>query len=283
MVESVSFNSILKELYPNQDVHYQSLSGGSIHSTYLIDSKPEKTVIKFNSSNHPGDMFPKEALGLNTLKNAFPFVPTPLKAEESYLQLEYIETGAVSAQGHQEFGVNLAKLHSHSADHFGFEDSNYIGSLPQQNEKRTSWDEFFITQRIEPQLKMAIDKGHFNNNISRQIDRLGDRVNQFFPVEKSSLLHGDLWSGNYLECSGGPIYIIDPAVYYGHRYMDLGMSLLFGGFSSEFYKGYDKEHPLEADWRKGAEMANLYPVLVHVNLFGGHYVLQFEKMLKEFL
>ncbi|MFN2396561.1 MAG: fructosamine kinase family protein [Bacteroidales bacterium] len=172
----------------------------------------------------------------------------------------------------QDFGTSLARLHKHSADHFGLDHDNYIGSLEQFNDPHENWIEFFISQRLEIQVKMARDQGLMDTNSARRFEKLYHSLSDFFPEEKPSLIHGDLWSGNYMTNSQGKACIIDPAVYYGHRLMDIGMSKLFGGFAPAFYESYHSEFPMENNWRQAIEVANLYPLMVHVNLFGAGYL-----------
>ena len=96
------------------------------------------------------------------------------------------------------------------------------------------------------------------------------KIDLIIPVEKPSLLHGDLWIGNVINSFEVP-YLIDPAIYYGHREMDLAMSKLFGGFHDDFYSTYNENYPLIAGWEDRRDIYNLYPLLVHLNLFGRSY------------
>lgn len=166
-------------------------------------------------------------------------------------------------------GRKLAQLHQNSSPSFGLDTSNYIGSLPQENSRHSNWIPFFVEQRIRPLLKQT--EAMFSDNELKQFDRLFTRLEQFFPVEKPSLLHGDLWSGNTFTSETNEPVLIDPAMYYGHRLMDLGMTRLFGGFSADFYAAYQEFQPLESNWEDACEIANLYPLLVHLRLFGMAY------------
>jgi protein-ribulosamine 3-kinase len=179
-------------------------------------------------------------------------------------------------------GRGLAQLHQHSAGEFGLDHDNYIGSLNQYNQKETDWVEFFVNQRLQNQLRMCSDHGHADAGLLRMFDRLFPKLEQYFPHEPPALLHGDLWSGNYLCGNKGAAYLVDPAVYYGHREMDLAMSLLFGGFDREMYHAYHEVFPLENGWKERVDLCNLYPLLVHVNLFGGSYISQVRAILKRF-
>jgi fructosamine-3-kinase len=129
------------------------------------------------------------------------------------------------------------------------------------------------------QQRQAYDKGRLDKTLSDQLEKLYPKLESFFPTEEPSLLHGDLWSGNYLVNDGKPCFM-DPAVYYGHREVDIAMSLLFGGFGKEMYEVYNDYFPLEKGWEKRVDVANLYPLMVHVNLFGASYSQRVKSILK---
>ena len=169
------------------------------------------------------------------------------------------------------FGEQLARLHHVSAPTFGLDHDNYIGSLPQKNTHSPVWSNFFIQQRLEPQVRLAGEKGLLSPSAIRQFEQLYQVLPELFPPEVPSLLHGDLWSGNFLCDEKGNPVLIDPAVYFGHRSMDLAMTTLFGGFGQPFYEAYHYHFPLPANYRQQWEIANLYPLLVHLNLFGESY------------
>jgi fructosamine-3-kinase len=173
-------------------------------------------------------------------------------------------------------------MHRHTADSFGLDHDNYIGSLPQYNQKRENWPAFFAEMRLEPQMKMARDEGRMDASDQRSFEKLYERLDRIFPEEPPALVHGDLWSGNYMVGPEGEPYILDPAVYYGHREMDLGMSTLFGTFGDAFYRSYDAEYPLEKGWEERSDLANLYPLMVHVNLFGGGFASEVRTILRRF-
>jgi fructosamine-3-kinase len=195
------------------------------------------------------------------------------------LLLEFLER-----EGSQDWnlaGTLLARLHRNTAREFGLDHNNYIGSLSQSNTFHPTWSEFFAMERILPQIKMARDAGAVDRTLASAAERFCSKLNEIFPDEKPALLHGDLWSGNFFFSTKGPS-IFDPAVYYGHREMDLAMTKLFGGFDDDFYSGYENEFPLEKNWRARTDLCNLYPLLVHVNLFGGGYVRDVVAILTSF-
>ncbi|PKD43316.1 fructosamine kinase family protein [Rhodohalobacter barkolensis] len=265
----------------------QPLSGGSINQAVKLSTNKGDYFLKWNRSA-PDDFFEKEADGLKRLRDAksnlqVPNVISTGKPEPGrpgYLLMEFIEKGRTGNSF--EFGQKLAKLHQTKAEQFGLEMDNYIGSLPQSNRQCNDWTEFFTQERIDPQIKMAVDSGKMDAGINQNWNRLSSKLNDIFPATTPSLLHGDLWGGNYLFDSSGNAVMIDPAVYYGHPEMDLSFTKMFGGFSAEFYSGYESESPLEPGFSERVPIYNLYPLLVHVNLFGGHYTSQFKSILKNY-
>ncbi|MFI5134781.1 MAG: fructosamine kinase family protein, partial [Chitinophagales bacterium] len=240
-----------------------------------------------NDANKFPKMFEAEMKGLHLLNDAVPGIAPRVIAQaesgnDQFLILENIEKGKTQKEFWNDFAKKLAALHKRSSDFFGLDHSNYIGSLPQSNKKHNDWISFFILERIEPQLKLAIDAKELPSFIHRSFEKLFSRLLEIFPSEKSSLLHGDLWSGNYMIGHDGWVKLIDPAVYFGFREMDLAMSKLFGGFDSSLYKFYHEEFPLENGFEKRLDICNLYPLLVHVNLFGGHYAAQVQAIVRRF-
>jgi protein-ribulosamine 3-kinase len=265
----------------------QNVSGGSINQAVKITSGKGNFFLKWNSSA-PEDFFTKEAEGLSLLRSANSALRVPevivtgkpVNNRPGFLLMEYIEEGRIGDSF--AFGAELAKLHQTTAPKFGLETDNYIGSLPQSNRMHNDWQDFFSKERIKPQLKMAIDSGKMDRSLLAHWDRLASRLDELLPPTKPSLIHGDLWGGNYLFDSTGKATLIDPAVYYGHSEMDLAFSKMFGGFSGDFYEGYESVAPLEPGFSERVPIYNLYPLLVHVNLFGGHYTSQAAQLLKKY-
>jgi len=265
------------------------IGGGCINDAHRVETGQGSFFVKFNHAGRYPGMFEAEAKGLELLYDAQKVaVPKVIGVGEqddiSMLVLEFIESSGQNPDFWQDFGRGLAELHRQQpeAAEFGLDHDNYIGSLPQRNNSHKSWTEFFVSERLEPQLKMARDSGQAGGELSKMFDKLYPRLPEFFPEEPPSLLHGDLWSGNYMTGGKGQAVIIDPAVYYGHRYMDLGMSKLFGGFSTAFYEAYNDAWPMESSWNESMDIANLYPLMVHVNLFGGGYLSSVKGILKRF-
>lgn len=263
------------------------VGGGCINHAQAITTDKDRYFVKYNHAGRYPGMFEAEAQGMQVLKEAGELsvpgvIGTGHANDQAFLILEYIDSRPQETNFWEHFGRGLAKLHKHTNPHFGLNHSNYIGSLPQSNAFSESWTDFFINERIGPQLRLSRESGKTDRELEKMFERLFARLNEFFAEEPPALLHGDLWSGNYMSGNRGEAVIIDPAVYFGHRYMDLGMSKLFGGFSADFYRAYHAEYPLNANWQTGTEIANLYPLMVHVNLFGGGYLGSVKSVLKRF-
>ncbi|WP_423148169.1 fructosamine kinase family protein [Rubrolithibacter danxiaensis] len=265
-----------------------SVSGGSINSCYKLKAGERSFFLKVNSSLKYPRMFLAEAEGLRQLRKtqtiAVPdVVGVGFAGQEQFLILNWIEEGNNSMESQQQLGFQLADLHKNKGKQFGLDHDNYMGSLTQTNKFHTSWTEFFISQRLEPQLKIGVEKGLINNQIVKKFYLLFKKLNNLYPAEEPSLVHGDLWSGNYLISLAGKPVVIDPAVAYAHREADIAMTRLFGGFSPAFYAAYNENNPLEKNWEERISLWNLYPLLVHVNLFGGGYIAQVKSCLQHYL
>lgn len=257
----------------------ETLHGGDINEVYLVQTKAGPLVIKWNPTPLPG-MFPAEAEGLDALRRAEAFrIPEVFHACETYLALEYIPQGAqVSIEG-AAYGNSLARLHSTTSEHYGWQHHNYIGSLPQQNTRHKSGVEFYREERLLPQFRMARECGFK----FQQLDAFLRGLETLIPEEPASLIHGDLWSGNYMVSSKGEPCLIDPAVSFASREMDLAMMALFGGFPKHYTNAYNEVYPLSPEWKERIPLWQLYYVLVHLNLFGAGYYPRCVQIMKGYL
>lgn len=267
----------------------KSISGGSINRAALVDiSGRGPCFLKWNRTADP-DMFHKEVHGLELLGRAGSGLRSPevilqdtTEEQIGFLMLEFIEEGHPQEKSAQKFGECLARLHSVRNNRFGLDEPNYIGRLPQSNRWHDNWTDFFIEERIRPQLQMALKSGKFNAHISEVFENLFARLPEIFPDEQPALLHGDLWGGNYFYDTKGDAVIFDPAVYYGHREIEIAFTRLFGGFSSEFYESYQGNLPMESGFEERKDIYNLYPLLIHTNLFGGSYARQVKEIVRRY-
>ncbi len=273
-----------------QPVTIQSVShagGGCINDCYTLRTNAGNYFLKINAASAFPGMFEAESKGLELLKTAAgSFVPDVITnfiyEDRQYLILSYIETGIKRPDFWDRFAEKLAALHRNNASQFGLEFNNYMGSLPQQNTFENEWSEFFILHRIETQLDPAVGSGRLAVEIVRRFNKLFSKLGALLPPEPPALIHGDLWSGNFMTGPDGYAKIIDPAVYYGHREMDLAMTKLFGGFADEFYTSYQQYFPHETGFNERVDIYNLYPLLIHVNLFGSSYAPRIEQILKRY-
>ena len=259
------------------------LSGGDINQVFLLKCDQGNFVVKLNDiSKFPG-MFAAEVRGLQLLNSTSTFkIPTVIGEGEienlSYLLMEYISSGQHNSNFWQIFAENLATLHKTTQKEFGLDHDNYIGSLPQKNDYRETASEFYITQRLEPQFKMASVNGFQFKNL----DKFYEIISEEIPNEPPSLIHGDLWSGNYMVSEKGLPVLIDPAVAFAPREMDLAMMKLFGGFPNEVFESYNVIFPLESGWKNRIPLWQLYYLLVHLNLFGIGYLSSVKSIVSKY-
>lgn len=265
---------------------YEAVHGGDINRTYLLSASGQRYFLKLNDAAK-GDMFEKEKTGLELLRSIQAIsVPEPyLSGEyngEIYLLMEFMGKGSASPGFWQRFSAALARLHRQTAPVFGLDHDNYIGSLPQPNKPAGSWSQFYTEYRILHLCQVANAQGKCDTSMVQMAEQVCRKLDDIFPTEPPSLLHGDLWSGNYMIAEDGSPCVYDPAVYYGHREMDIGMSLLFGGFDKTFYDHYNEQWPMEKGWPQRVELTQLYPLLVHLVLFGGHYHASVARILQKY-
>ena len=277
-----------KQGLPHRIKKFKPCSGGCINNGGELLTGEESFFLKWNSATRYPAMFATEGKGLKKLHNTgainLPeFIYDGEAGEYAYILMEFIQPGARKPNYWELFGQQLAALHGNSSEQFGLDHDNYIGSLPQYNNPHSDWPAFFIIERLERQLRMAFDDRALDRAIQRQFEVLFPRLEGYFPVEQPALIHGDLWGGNLITNTAGNPCLIDPAVYYGHREAELAFTRLFGGFDREFYQVYQATFPLESGFDERCDLYNLYPLLVHVNLFGGGYALQVKGILKRFV
>ncbi len=268
----------------------ESLSGGCISDAYkLVTDSGENFFLKFNKEV-PENFFIKEANGLEELKKSGSIkIPKVIMSEKNFIITEFIRQGKSHKNFFGEFGYQFAELHKTTSDSFGFYEDNFIGStiqrnIPDENQKN-DWVNFYFDKRLLFQLKLAEKKGYADGELRSCFIQLEKRINSILGgvIEKPSLLHGDLWGGNFMIDETGSACLIDPAVYYGNREADLAMTKLFGGFSSEFYTAYNENYPLTEDYLYRENIYKLYHVMNHLNLFGGSYYHQALGLLKSYL
>ena len=266
------------------------VTGGDINDTFELGLADQKSVFLKTNAQAPVGMFAAEARGLEFLRQAralrLPEVLAVSAAEEApaFLLLEFIRSAKRRPGFDEQLGRGLAELHRFEARQFGFSERNFIARLVQENRPHASWADFYREQRLEPQLRAAVAAGRAPPALLRKFEQLFEVLPELVRnPEAPARLHGDLWSGNlHVDEQGAPC-LIDPAVYGGHREMDLAMMRLFGGFSERVFAAYAEAYPLSHGHAERVRLCQLYPLLVHVNLFGGGYLGSLEQALSEYV
>lgn len=273
--------------------NHTSIAGGDINQALKIDGLLEgerkQFFIKFNQAGALS-MFLAEAAGLQALQQVDAiYVPRVIcvgEAERSYLVLENLNLSTGGATSARQLGEQLAQLHRRSSGgaSFGWQQDNTIGLTRQKNTQSHDWITFWREQRLGFQLQLAKKNGASHRLLAKG-EKLQDKLEVLFAGHRpeASLLHGDLWSGNYGYLQNGQPVIFDPAVYYGDREADIAMTELFGGFPAEFYAAYNEVWPLHQGYATRKTLYNLYHVLNHFNLFAGGYAVQAEQMIDKLL
>ena len=265
----------LKKRWEVDELELKPVPGGDINRAFRATTKRGRYFVKFNDADFSKHMFQAETKGLEILASKAKIkVPRPLdqmdKEFGSLLVMDWIEQSRASIESWENFGRDLAKLHQCTHAYFGLDHHNFIGKLDQRNNRSSSWLEFYYNERIEPQMMMAIDDALIPIEYQAKVDKLFKLMEREIPKEKPSLLHGDLWTGNLIFDKDAYPVFIDPAVYYGNREMDIAMMRLFGGFDRGC-STYQEIYPLKENWMDRTKFYQLYYILVHVNLFQGHY------------
>ena len=261
--------------------NFTSVNGGDICNAYKIESESQTYFLKTHQLSMY-NMLQCEAINLSAIA-ATNTIKTPQAisygqtTSYSYLLLEYLDL--IHAGSHAALGTGLAKLHQHNATYFGWEQNNWIGSSTQPNDKQEDWVSFWRNMRLGHQFELA-KTNHAPRSLLKSCERLMYDFDSLFEdySPKPSLLHGDLWSGNFAFIESDVPVIYDPASYYGDHEADLAMTELFGGFNQDFYSAYKENFPIDEGYRVRKNFYNLYHILNHFNLCGGGYATQAERL-----
>ena len=258
------------------DARPRPVGGGDISAAWRLDAADGTVFLKTGPASSY-DMFSGEAEGLAELARADAIrvpevVAFGVAGDTAYCAFEWIDFGRLARDTEHKLGERLAALHRTTQERFGWHRDNTIGLTPQPNEPSDDWVDFLRERRLGFQLELAANYG-YTGALQEQGARLLERLPVYFEgyEPQASLLHGDLWGGNWGSCDGEPV-IFDPAVYYGDRESDLAMTRLFGGFGRAFYDAYETAWPLSPGHRERNDLYQLYHVLNHLNLFGSGYL-----------
>jgi fructosamine-3-kinase len=255
------------------------VGGGDISSAARVDwADGRQGFVKWRADGLAG-LFTAERRGLERLRSANALrVPEVLAQREAasdgpaFILMTWLGRGSERPGVAEALGRGLAALHRVTHDAYGLDYDNFIGANPQPNQPATDWVAFFREQRLGFQMELAGRNGYLAPARSQRLAKLLARLDDWLPPQPpASLLHGDLWGGNWLVTAAGEPALIDPAVYYGHRETDLAFTELFGGFPGAFYAAYNQAWPLEPAYRERKDLYNLYHLLNHLNLFGEGY------------
>jgi fructosamine-3-kinase len=259
------------------------VAGGDINDAFRARLADGRFVFVKSHADPPAGLFAAEAAGLDWLRAGPLRLPQVLATGSSWLALEWHDLGGsippVGKSFNVAFGRGLAELHRAGAPGFGFSADNYLATLPQANAPAADWPTFYIERRLRPLAELGHTRSRMPD-IRARLDALATRADRFGPVEPPARLHGDLWWGNVCVVEGGPV-LIDPAVYGGHREIDLAMLALFGQLPDELVDAYHEVWPLALGWRERTRLHQLYPLAAHAVLFGGGYGAQVARILDE--
>jgi len=274
----------IKENHYGELESSHSASGGCINNGIVLKTNSGKSLFLKTNSHAPENMFAREVEGLNALRvDDGPRVPQAYLYDNDFLLMEDLAPSQRLTTYWEDFGHQMAALHEHTSDTFGFVDDNYIGSTPQPNPSIIDGYHFFAQFRLVFQAEIAASKGLITPQETEKVSSLSNQLEEFIPEQPASLIHGDLWGGNAMADETGSPAIIDPAAHYGWAEPDLAMTALFGGFSDRFYSAYLESRPLPSGWRERFGLYNLYHLLNHLNLFGRGYYGQVIQILNRYV
>lgn len=286
----LNFSKIQDELQvfvDQQIVSFELLNHSDISDYFHIKCKSGIELFgKFSKLKFALDMFEKEHRSLNFIRDK-----TILKTPKVYgvfsfdngyvcIILEWIDNKIANPLDLETFGIQMADMHQISNKHFGWNEDNYISTLVQKNGYKQDWSEFYMENRILPLLKKGIDANIFDLSLKNKTTELYRRIEQEIPEEPPALIHGDMWSGNYIIETDSTAVLIDPSLHFGHREMDLAMSLMFSSFGRTFYESYQQIYPMEKGFESRLPLLQLYPLLVHAILFQGQYISRVERIIE---
>ncbi|MCA0985409.1 fructosamine kinase family protein [Halobacillus yeomjeoni] len=268
--------------------HYRPVSGGDINESFYVETEERNYFIKKNK-NVPSHFFQAEADGLAAIdRTNTVHVPQvlhydqPEQGKEAYLVMDWVEPGFKDAS--IELGHKVALMHQHTSERYGLGFSTFVGSLDQPNDWTNTWMEYYREFRLKLQLNIGIENHRIKGERRKKLESLIERLGEWIPkYPSSSLLHGDLWSGNYMISQEGTPFLIDPSILYGDPAFELAFTELFGGFSPDFYDAYREVHSFGGQYEETKPLYQLFYLLVHLNLFGESYGSSVDRILNKYV
>lgn len=266
---------------------FQFFYGGNFNLAVRLRVKNTEYFIKWTQGDHQGP-FEAEAKNLQMIHATDAIqVPQVLGVgqldEKEYLMMECIESADKHANYWHDFGEKLAHLHKNTSSlGHGLEYTNFIGAATQENSWKKDGVDFFIENRLNKQVDRALYDRKITPELAENFQRLYEKLPDLLPHEAPALIHGDLWSGNAMVNEQGLVTLVDPCCYYGLREAELAFTTMFGGFDTKFYEAYHATFPIEKGFHERIPLYNLYPLMVHVNLFGEGYLPAVNKILASY-
>ncbi|NCU18049.1 fructosamine kinase family protein [Pallidibacillus pasinlerensis] len=257
-------------------IDFRPVSGGDINEAYILRTEKQEYFFKYRK-NPPENFFKLEQTGLETIKITNTIaVPTVFAREENgrygYLLMEWIEGKRTNITS-EMLGRNLAAMHQWTGHGFGYSEDTYIGTLIQPNGFYDNWIDYYRERRLLPQMNKAYENQYFSLEFRKKCEKLLEQLDKWLPYKIiPSLLHGDLWGGNWITGKNGTPYLIDPSILYGDYEFEIAFTELFGGFPRKFYQAYNEVMPLSPEYPERKPLYHLYYLLVHLNLFGTSYL-----------
>lgn len=279
----------LKEMGDNSPILEQRpVAGGDINDSFYIRTRESSYFVKSNS-NVPSSFFEVEAFGLESIRQTqtirvpkvYYYDTDPSK--KMYFIMEWIE-GEKTGHTGESLGSGLAEMHlANSHRHYGLDRHSFVGTLTQENQWYKNWTDYYREKRLLPQLELGKKNGYVTRNRLLNLENMMNRLESFIPADPGvSLLHGDLWAGNWMVGHQGVPYLIDPSIVYGDHVFELAMTELFGGFPKEFYDAYKEILPFPDDYEDRKPIYQLFYLLVHLNLFGETYGPAVDRILEKY-
>jgi fructosamine-3-kinase len=278
--------SLLEEkLGPVQE--FKPVAGGDISKAYHLSTSFGRYFVKILEASEAFDIFLLEKLSLEMIADTGTIKTPEIHFVDrlrnlSFLVMDFIESKTPNQKDYQQLGAQLAQMHQVRQTSYGWEQDNFIGTLQQSNKLHDEWPGFYVQERLQPQIQLAHSKRLLSSSDVPIIEQLHQTCKTHLQPAYPSLIHGDLWGGNFLIDTDSTPYLIDPATYFGHHYVDIAMSQLFGGFDVSFYAAYYEESIYPPISQEQKDLYQLYYLLVHLNLFGTSYHASVQRIIQKY-